>query len=327
MMRRREFITLLGGAAAAWPVAARAQQPAMPVIGYLSASWPVDRAHLVAAFRAGVRESGFVEGRNVTIDYHWAQDRYDQLPTLAAELVRRRVAVIAAMDTLSATAAKAATTTMPIVFAGGGDPVRDGLVASINRPGGNVTGVTFLASELGTKQLGLLHQLWPEAARVGVLVDPSWPLTAPFLADVRAVASSIGKQIEVHNASSGSDINVVFSSFAQRPVDALLVGPSALTNSRRVQIVTLATYNRLVAIYNFREFAEIGGLMSYGTSITDAHRQAGQYAGRLLKGEKPSDLPVMQSSKFELVINLNTAKAFDLAIPTTLLATADEVIE
>jgi putative tryptophan/tyrosine transport system substrate-binding protein len=213
------------------------------------------------------------------------------------------------------------------VFAGGGDPVRDGLVVSLNRPGGNVTGVTFLASELGTKQLGLLHQLWPEAARVAVLVDPNWPLTAPFLVDVRAVASSIGKQIEVHNASSGSDIDAVFSGFAKKPVDALLVGPSALANSRRVQIVTLATYHRLLAIYNFREFAEIGGLMSYGTSITDAHRQAGQYVARMLKGEKPSDLPVMQSSKFELVINLNTAKAFGLAIPPTLLATADEVIE
>jgi putative ABC transport system substrate-binding protein len=327
-VKRREFITLLGGAAAAtWPVGARAQQSTMPVIGYLSASWPVGRAHLLTAFREGVRECGFVEGKNVAIEYRWAQDQYDQLPDLAADLVRRRVAVIAATDTVSANAAKAATTILPIVFAGGGDPVREGLVASLNRPGGNITGVSFLASELGTKQLGLLHELWPGSLRVAVLVDPNWPLTAPFVADVLAAASNMGKPVEVYHASTGSDIDVVFSRFAQNPVDALLVGPSALANNRRAQLVTLAAYHRVPAIYNFREFAEIGGLVSYGTSITEAHRQVGLYTGRILNGEKPGDLPIMQSTKFEFVINLNTAKAFGLTVSPMLLARADEVIE
>jgi putative tryptophan/tyrosine transport system substrate-binding protein len=326
-MRRRDMLVMLGGAAAAYPRAARAQQPAMPVIGYLSASWPASRAHLLAAFRAGLRESGFVEGRNVTIEYRWAQDQYSQLPDLAADLVRRRVAVIAATDSISANAAKAATTTLPIVFASGGDPVREGLVASLNRPGGNVTGVSFLASALGTKQLGLLHELWPGTVRVAVLVDPNWPITAPFVADVLAAASTMGKPIEVHHASTGRDIDAVFSSFAQKPVDALLVGPSALNNNRRVQIVTLAAYHRVPAIFNFRESAEAGGLMSYGTSLTDAHRQVGLYTGRVLSGEKPADLPITQSTKFELVINLNTAKAFGLTVSPMLLARADEVIE
>ena len=325
-MRRREFITLLGGAAA-WPVAARAQQPAMPVIGFLGSSTPVDRAHYLTAFRQGLREAGYVEGQNVAIEYRWAQDQAERLPDLAADLVRRQVTAIAAHDTPSSIVAKAATTTIPIVFASGGDPVKLGLVASLNRPGGNVTGVTFVVAELGAKQLGLLHELQPGAVRVGVLVDPNYTATQSFVSDVQAAALSIGKQIEVLEAPIGRDIDTVFASLAQKPIDALLVGPGPVLNNRRVQLVTLATYHRVPAIYNLRESPEAGGLMSYGASITDAYRQAGVYTGRILKGEKPADLPVMQSTKFELVINLNTARAFGLSFPPGLLAIADEVIE
>ena len=326
-MRRREFITLLGGAAATWPPAARAQQSVIPVIGYLCGSSPASRAHLVTAFRRGVRESGYVEGQNVAIEYRWAQDQYHQLPDLAADLVRRKVAVIAAIDTPSATAAKAATTTLPIVFASGGDPVREGLVASLNRPSSNVTGVSFMGSDLGAKQLGLMHDLLPGAVRIVVLVDPSWPLTEPFVSDVLSGASAIGRQVEILSANTGSDIDAIFAGFRQKPVDALLVGPSALTHNRRVQLATLAAYHRVPAIYALRESTEVGGLMSYGASITDAHRQVGIYVGRILKGEKPVDLPVMQATKLEFVINLNTAKAFGLSFPPGLLALADEVIE
>jgi putative tryptophan/tyrosine transport system substrate-binding protein len=326
-VKRREFITLLGGAAA-WPLAARAQQPAMPVVGFLSSSGsPVDRGRYLTAFRQGVRETGYVEGQNVVIEYRWAQDQHDLLPDFAADLVRRQVTVIAAHDTASAIVAKAATTTIPIVFASGGDPVKLGLVASLNRPGVNVTGVTFVAAELGAKQLGLLHELQPGAVRVGVLVDPNFPVTESFISDVRAAASSIRKQIEVLEAATGRDIDTVFASLAQKPTDALLVGPSPLFNNRRVQLVTLATYHRVPAIYSWREAAEAGGLMSYGTSLSDAYRQAGVYTGRILKGEKPADLPVIRSVKFEFVINLNTAKAFGLSFPPGLLAIADEVIE
>jgi len=299
----------------------------MPVIGYLSASSPASRVHLLTAFWRGIRESGYVEGENVAIEYRWAQDQYDRLPNLAADLVRRHVVVIAATDTPSAIAAKAATTTLPIVFASGGDPVGEGLVASLNRPNGNVTGVGFMASELGAKQLGLLHTLLPGAVRIAVLVDPSWPVTEAFLSDVRRAASTMKKEIEVLFVSTGSDIDAVYTNLAQKPVDALLVGPSALANNRRVQLVTLAAYHRVLAIYSFREFADAGGLMSYGASITDAHRQVGVYTGRILKGQKPADLPVLQSAKFEFVINLNTARAFGLTIPANMLATADEVIE
>jgi putative ABC transport system substrate-binding protein len=281
----------------------------------------------VNAFRQGLREAGYVEGQNVAIEYRWAQDQYDRLPDLAADLVRRDVAVIAAHDTLSAIAAKVATKTIPIVFATGGDPVRDRLVTNLNRPDGNVTGVSFIAVELGAKQVGLLHELRAGPTRVGVLVDPKWPLTEQFVSEVNAAASAIGQQIEVLYASSGAEIDAVFASLSQKPADALLVGPSALANNRRVQLATLAAYHRILAIYPLREFAEAGGLMSYGASITDADRQAGVYTGRILKGEKPADLPVMRSSKFEFVINLNTAKAFGLNIPPGLLAAADEVIE
>jgi ABC-type uncharacterized transport system substrate-binding protein len=326
-VKRRAFISLLG-AAAAWPLAARAQQPAMPVIGFLSSSGsPADRARFLTAFRQGVRETGYVEGQNVAIEYRWAQDQYDRLPDLTGDLIRRQVTVIAAHDTPSAIVAKVATTTIPIVFASGGDPIKLGLVASLNRPGGNVTGVTFVIAELGAKQLGLLHELQPGAVRVGVLVDPNFPLIESFVSDVQAAASSIRKQIEVLEAPTGRDIDTAFASLAQKPIDALLVGPSPLLNNRRVQLVTLAAYHRVPAIYSWREAAEAGGLMSYGTNLSDAYRQAGVYTGRILRGEKPVDLPVIQSVKFEFVINLNTAKAFSLSFPPGLLAIADEVIE
>jgi ABC-type uncharacterized transport system substrate-binding protein len=326
-MKRRQFITLLGGAAAAWPLAARAQQRPAAVIGFLSSSALADRARYLPAFRQGIRETGYVEGQNVAIEYRWAQDQHDRLPDLAADLVRSQVTVIAAHDTPSAIVAKAATTTIPIVFASGGDPVKLGLVASLNRPGGNVTGITFILAELGAKQLGLLHELQPGAVRVAVLVDPNFPLTESFVSDVRAAASSVRKQIEVLEAPTRRDIDIAFASLAQKPIDALLVAPSPFLNNRRIQLATLATYHRVPAIYPQREAAEVGGLMSYGTSLIDAYRQAGVYTGRILKGEKPIDLPVIQSSKFEFVINLNTAKAFGLSFPPGLLAIADEVIE
>jgi ABC-type uncharacterized transport system substrate-binding protein len=318
---RRGFTMLLGGAAAVWPLAARAQQPTMPVIGLLGSSTLAYRARYLPAFRQGLREAGYVEGQNVAIEHRWAEDQYDRLPDLAADLVRRPVTVIAAHDSPSSIAAKAATTTIPIVFTSGGDPVKFGLVASLNRPGGNVTGVTFVVAELGAKRLALLHELQPGAVRFGVLVDPNFPLTKSFVSDVQAAASSIGKQIEV------LEIDTVFARLAQKPIDALLVGPGPLLDNRRIQLVTLATYYRVPAIYPWRDGAEAGGLMSYGTSIAGAYRQAGVYTGRILKGEKPADLPVMQSTKFELVINLNTAKIFGLSFPPGLLAIADEVIE
>jgi putative tryptophan/tyrosine transport system substrate-binding protein len=326
-MRRRDFITLLGTTAAIWTHAAHAQQQAMPVIGYLGGSSPAYRGHLLTAFWRGIRESGYVEGENVTIEYRWAQDQYDRLPDLAADLIRRHVLVIAATDTPSAIAAKAATTTLPIVFASGADPVKEGLVASLNRPSGNLTGVAFMASEIGAKQRGLLQRLLPGAVRFAVLADPTFPVTEAFLSDVRAAASTMKKEIEVLFVSTGRDIDAVFANLAQKPVDALLVGPSLLTSNRRVQLITLAAYHKVPAIYSFRESAEAGGLMSYGASITDAHHQVGVYAGRILKGQKPADLPVVQSAKFEFVINLNTARAFGLNIPPEVLATADEVIE
>ena len=326
-MRRRDFVSLLGGVAAAWPLAARAQQPGMPVIGVLNSTSPVARAHLVTAFRQGVFETGYVQDQNVAMEYRWAQDQYDRLPDLLADLIRRKVAVIAATDPPSALSAKAANTNIPIVFATGGDPVKDGLVASFNRPGGNITGVSFMVMELGAKRLGLMHELLPAAERLAVLVDPNFPITELFVSNMRAAASTIRKQIDVLNASTVREIDSVFASLAQAPVDALMLGPSAFFNNHRAKLVTLATNHRVPAIYTLREFVTAGGLMSYGTSFTDAHRQAGIYAGRILKGEKPADLPVVQSTKFEFVINLNTAKALGLSFPPGLLAIADEVIE
>jgi putative ABC transport system substrate-binding protein len=324
-MRRRDFMSLVGGAAA-WPLAAGAQQPALPVIGVLNSTSPGGRAHILAAFQQGVREAGYIEGRNVAIEYRWAQGQYDRLRDLATDLAGR-VAVIAAHDTPSAIAAKAVTTTIPIVFAIGGDPVKLGLVASLNRPGGNVTGVTFLIASLAAKQLGLLHELLPGAERIAVLVDPKFSTTESFVTEVRTGASAISKKIEILYAGSSGDIDAVFTSLGKKLPDALLVGPGPFLNNRRVQLVTLATYHRVPAIYLEREAAEAGGLMSYGLNLTDAYRQVGVYAGRVLKGDKPTDIPVMQSTKFEFVINLNTAKAFGLSFPPTLLAIADEVIE
>jgi ABC-type uncharacterized transport system substrate-binding protein len=314
-MNRRAFITLLGGAAAVWPMAARAQQPAMPVIGFLHIASSDGSADRLRAFRQGLKEAGFAERENVAIEYSWAENQTDRLPELAAELVRRKVAVIATTGGPAvALAAKTATTTIPIVFTTAGDPVAQGLVANLNRPDANVTGVSFLVATLAAKQLGLLHELLPGAARIAVLVDPNNTLlTEAFIPDVRAAASAIRKQIDVLYASTGRDIDTVFESLAQKPVDALLVGPGAFFFNRRVQLVTLATRHAVPTIYGVREFVEAGGLMSYGTSLTDAYRQAGVYTGRILKGEKPADLPVMQSIKFEFVINLNTARAFGLS--------------
>jgi putative ABC transport system substrate-binding protein len=325
-MRRREFITLLGGAAAAWPLTARAQQP---VIGFLSARPPGIDVRLVAAFRKGLAETGYVEGRNVAIEYRWAEGQYDRLSGLAADLVRRRVAVIVAPgSTPAALAAKAASTTIPIVFSIGGDPVQVGLVASLNRPGGNVTGVTDMAAELAAKQLGLLHELLPTAARFGVLINPNNPNNNEFvIRDAQAAATAIGRQIEILTASTNRDIDDVFAILAQKRVDALLIGPDALFTGRRVQLATATVRYAVPAIYFDRALAEAGMLMSYGSSNTDRDRLVGMYVGRILKGEKPVDLPVLRPTKFELVINLQTAKLLGIDVPQTLLTQADEVIE
>jgi putative tryptophan/tyrosine transport system substrate-binding protein len=327
-VKRREFITLLGGVAVAWPLPARAQQPPTPVIGFVYPSVPELSAGVVAAFRKGLNETGFVEGRNVTIEFRFGYNDNARLPELAADLVQRRVAVIATpASTPSALAAKAATTTIPIVFGIGGDPVELGLVASLNRPGGNVTGISSLNAELGAKRLGFLHELLPSAVRFAVLLNPNNRNAEPLTRDVQVMASAIGRQIEIFAASSARDIDTAFASLLQKRVDALVVNPDPLLDSRRVQLITLATHHRLPTIYPFRENVEIGGLMSYGSSAADRDRQVGIYTGRILKGEKPADLPVIRAAKFEFVINLQTARVLGLEMPATLLAQADEVIE
>ena len=326
-MNKREFITLLGGAAT-WPLAARAQQRAMPVIGYLYSGEPETGASWLVAFRKGLNELGFSEGRNVAIEYRWAHNDPARLPELAADLVRRRVAVIVTPGTAARVlAAKAATTTIPIVFRTGGDPMALGFVASLNRPGGNVTGINTMSLEINPKRVGLLHELLPHAARFAVLLNPNDLNADNYVKDLQAAASTIGWQIEFLGASSVREIDTAFANLAKKRPDALLVVPQGLMFSRRVQIVTRATRHTLPAVYPNREFAEIGGLMSYGSSSADEFRLTGVYTGRILKGEKPSDLPVLRASKFELVINLQTARIFDMEIPPTLLALADEVIE
>jgi putative tryptophan/tyrosine transport system substrate-binding protein len=323
-MRRREFIAGLGGVVA-WPLAARAQRPEMPVVGYLSTGPPETKnAAFVAAFRKGLGEMGYVEG-SVMIEYRFAEG-YDRLPELAADLVRRRVAVIATETTSTALAAKAATATIPIIFHAGLDPVETGLVASFNRPGGNLTGVTSVTGNLLAKRLGLLHELLPHATRFAALHDPNAPPSETRTREVQSAAASINQQIEIFHASTNREINTAFESLVQRRADALLVFPDILFVGRRVQLITLAAHHRLPAIYPQRDFPEIGGMMSYGANLTDQARQVGIYAGRILKGEKVADLPVMRANKFEFVINLKTAKALGLTIPPNLLALADEVI-
>jgi len=326
-MKRREFIALLGGAAATWPLAARAQQePGVPLVGLLRNTPSASFEHIVAALRRGLSEAGFVDARNVAIEQRWAEGDDDKLPALLADLVGRRVAVIVA-NTAGALAAKAAATTVPVVFATGSDPVRDGLVASLNRPGANFTGVTFISSDLGTKRLELLRQLVSRTTTMGMLIGPDVPETIAERADVQKAAQALGQQVVVAQATSLGEIAAAFTAFVERGAGSLFVGTGAFTNSHREAIVALAAHRALPAIYSLREFASIGGLISYGTSITDAYHQAGIYVGRILKGERPADLPVMQSTKFELVLNLRTAKALGITIPPTLLAIADEVIE
>ena len=328
MRRRREFIALLAGVAA-WPLAERAQQPAMPVVvGYLYVATPEAHASRLAAFRKGLSETGYVEGRNVAIEYRWAHNDTARLPGLVADLVNRPVTVIAAGDLPSALAAKAASTAIPIVFETAADPVQAGLVASLNRPEANVTGVTNTGGELGAKRFGILRELLPGAARFAVLVNPNNPFLAEaWIKDTQSAAAAIGVQLEILRASTQREIDAAFTSIAQNRIDALVVMPDNLFGTRRVQFATQAARHAVPAIYSNREYAEVGGLMSYGTNILDAYRQAGIYVGRILKGEKPANMPVLQPTRFEFVINMQTVRTLGLDVPPSLIAIADEVIE
>ncbi len=327
-MQRREFITLLGGAAVAWPLAARAQQPAMPVVGFIRNGTAEANARYVAAFRKGLSETGYVEGQNVIVEYHWLEGQYDRLPPLMADLVRRQVAVIATPGIMPSLAAKTATATIPIVFGVSEDPVRLGLVASLARPGGNTTGINFFVAEVAAKRLRLLHDLVPKAGRIAVLLNPASAANAEVtLRDVQEAAPTIGLQIRIHNASTIGEIDAAFATLAHEHPDALFVGSDAFFTSRRGQFVTLTAVNKTPAAYANRDFVEAGGLMSYGTDIADMFHQVGVYTSKILKGAKPADLPVMQSTKFEFVINLQTARALGIEVPPGLLSIADEVIE
>ena len=327
-MRRREFITLLGGAAA-WPLAARAQQPAMPVVGIINAGSPETSVSRVTAFRQGLGELGYVEGQNITIDYRWAEGRYDRYPELVADLIRRKVSVIATgASGPAAFAAKAATSSIPIVFGVGEDPVRLGLVASLARPGGNVTGVNFFTAEVAAKRLGLLRELAPRTTRVAVLVNPTNAASAESTArDVRAAAPALGLQVQMLNAATVREIDAAYASLVRERADALVVAGDGFFDSRRVQLAMLAVRHAIPATYSVRDYPEAGGLISYGTSFADTFRQIGIYCGRLLKGAKPADLPVLQSTKFELVVNMQAARMLGIDVPPMLLARADEVIE
>jgi putative ABC transport system substrate-binding protein len=327
-MRRRKFITLVGGAAAGWPLVARAQQQPIPVVGFLSTRSPNESASVVTAFRQGLNETGYVEGQNVAIEYRWADGQYDRLPALAVNLVERPVAVIVAVGgDPAARAAKSATATIPIVATFSDDPVASGLVASLGRPGANITGTSNLSTEMESKRFGLLHAVVPQAAMIGVLLNPTFPSTANQLREMQAAAHTFGLQVIVMQASTDHDIDTSFASLVQHQADALLVGNDSFFNMRRDQLAALAARYSLPAIYSFPEFTVAGGLMSYGIDLADTYRQIGNYAGQVLKGAKPADLPVLQPSKFKFVINLKTAKALSLIIPSSLLATADEVIE
>src|SRR6516162_6131360 len=326
---RRELLAALGGAAVAWPLAARAQQAAMPLVGFLSDSSPETNADLSAAFRKGLNEAGFTEGRNVAIEYRWASAQFDRLPGLAADLVRRQVAVIAATGSVpTVLAAKEATATIPIVFNAGVDPVKAGLVVALNKPGGNLTGITSINNQLGSKWVGLMRELLPSVTRLAVLINPEARMnTVDMVTDVQAAAAAVGLQVEVLSASTSSELATALASVVQKQAGALMITPDPLFLDRRAQIAILALYHEVPAIYVNRAFPEVGGLMSYGSDWTDTFRQVGVYCGRILKGEKPADLPVQQQTKFHFVINLKTAKALRLQIPPTLLALTDEVIE
>jgi putative ABC transport system substrate-binding protein len=327
-MRRREFITLIGGGAAAWPLSAHTQQPAMPVVGFLDAGSVAERADVVAAFRKGLAEAGFVEGQNVTLEFRWAENQYDQLPVLAADLVRRRVDVIAATGGPAALAAKPASATIPIVFRIAADPIAAGLVASLSRPGSNVTGVTTLNLEVGPKRLEFLHELIPSATIMAALVNPTNPSNAEILSsDLQATARLFGLQLHLLHASSDADIDAVFATVTEQRAGGLVIGTDAFFTNRTERLAALALRYHIPTIYQWREFVAAGGLMSYGGSAPDSYRLAGVYTGRILKGERPADLPVQQATKLEIFINLKTAKALGLKIPEELLVIADEVIE